>query len=128
MSESTDPTLIFVYNTRGDTISELKYIAKDITGTHDESSKCGLCALTHGTFSKREDWQSFLKHISVATEFLHRDEFAETYDMNIDLPAVLEKTEKSLEVIVSADQINNAESLADLQDIINSHIPNKNKK
>jgi hypothetical protein len=123
MSESTDPTLIFVYNTRGDTISELKYIAKDITDTHDESSKCGLCALTHGTFSKREDWQSFLQNASVATEFLHRDEFAGTYDMDIALPAVLEKTDESLAVIVSADQINNAETLADLQDIISAHIP-----
>jgi len=125
MSESTDPTLIFVYNTRGDTISELKYIAKDITGTHDESSKCGLCALTHGTFSMRKDWQSFLKNTSVETEFLHRDEFIEAYDMHVDFPTVLEKNDESLEVIVSANQINNAESLADLQDIINSHIPNQ---
>ncbi|PSO44991.1 MAG: hypothetical protein BRC25_03495 [Parcubacteria group bacterium SW_6_46_9] len=122
MNKSTDPTLIFVYNTRGDTISELKYIAKDITGTHDENSKCGLCALTHGTFSMRKDWQSFLQNVSVATEFLHRDEFADTYDMDIGFPAVLEKTDESLEVIVSADQISNAESLTDLKRVINAKI------
>jgi len=122
MSKNTDPTLIFVYNTRGSTISELKYIAKDITGTHNKQSKCGLCALTHGTFSKRGDWQSFLQNVSVKTKFLHRDEFAGTYDMDIAFPAVLEKTDESLEVIVSAGQINNAETLAGLQDIISTHI------
>jgi len=42
--------------------------------------------------------------------------------MDIDLPAVLQKTDESLAVIVSADQINNAETLADLQDIISSHM------
>jgi len=123
MNQSADPTLIFVYNTRGSTISELKYIAKDIAGTHDKQSKCGLCALTHGTFSKREDWQSFLKNLPVETKFLHRDEFADTYNMDIAFPAVLQKTDESLAVIVSAEKINNAESLADLQDVISSHIP-----
>lgn len=128
MDTSSEPSLIFVYNADGNTISELKYIAKDITGSHDEHSKCGLCALTHGTFSMRKDWQNFISNLPINTKFLHRDEFADAYNMNIDFPAVLQTSDEGLEVLVSAEKINNADSLADLQKIVRDALPEDKTK
>jgi hypothetical protein len=119
---STQSKLIFVYNAKGDVFSELQYIAKDITSSHDDESRCSLCALTHGTFAMRKDWKNYLSNLSIETEFLHRDEFREKYNTKDQLPAIFKKTEDNLSVLVSASRISEVESLTDLKNLLNTKL------
>lgn len=83
-------SLIFVYNADSGLFNTVTDIAHKILSPRTYS--CQLCALTHGYFSVREEWVGFLKSLQIDCEFLHRDEFKQTYQQDTDeLPAIFLK-------------------------------------
>jgi hypothetical protein len=104
--------LVFVYNADSGPISGLLDIGHKILspGTY----QCGLCKLTHDTFSEKEAWKNFRESSTVEMEFLHRDEFEEKYDLRFDYPVVLGKN-ANFDVLLSKKDI---DSLEDLEALI----------
>lgn len=115
------PTLIFVYNADSGFVNTLLDIGHKIVSPQTYS--CNLCAITHSTFSMRDEWKNFVAGLGVPIEFLHRDELEKQYGMrDAGLPAVFRKTDGALETWVSREEINNCHSLEDLERLIRAKL------
>jgi hypothetical protein len=115
------PTLIFVYNADSGFVSTLLDIGHKIVSPQTYS--CNLCAITHSTFSMRDEWKNFVAGLGVPIEFLHRDELEKQYGMRaVGLPAVFRRTDGALETWISREEINNCHSLEDLERLIRTRL------
>ena len=110
--------LTFVYNADSGLFNLLADVAHKIFSP--ATYQCHLCAVTYGPFGMHREWQEFVKNLGVPVEFLHRDEFSEKYGQrNTLLPAIFEITpDGESRLWMSAQEINAAQSLVDLQEAI----------
>lgn len=115
------PTLIFVYNADSGFVNTLLDIGHKIVSP--QTYACNLCAITHSTFSMRDEWKNFVAGLGVPIEFLHRDELEKQYGMrNVELPAVFHRKNDALETWVSREEINRCRSLEDLERLIRTKL------
>ncbi len=111
------PVLVFVYNADSGLANTLLDIGHKIVSPQTYS--CNLCALTHSTFSMRDEWKQFVANIGCAVEFLHRDELAERYGLrDVPLPAIFLKTATGLQPWIGQEEINRCQSLAELKQLV----------
>ncbi|MFN0274284.1 MAG: hypothetical protein ACKVPJ_00940 [Chitinophagales bacterium] len=97
--------LVFVYNANADTKSTVSDFLHKIFSP--ETYPCQLCAITFNTFSMKKEWETFIKELPIASEFLHKDEFEKKFPtIKIDLPAVLLEDKGSVNVYISATELN----------------------
>lgn len=110
-------TLIFVYNADSGFVNTLLDIGHKIVSP--QTYACNLCAITHSTFSMREEWKAFVDDLKLPVEFLHRDELAKQYGIHdADLPAVFRKMAGGLEPWISREEINRCGSLEELKRLV----------
>lgn len=64
--------LLFVYNADSGLFNTVTDMAHKIFAP--QTYACDLCALTHGYFSERDAWRSFIESLGVPCRFLHRDQ------------------------------------------------------
>lgn len=115
------PTLIFVYNADSGFVNTLLDIGHKIVSP--QTYACNLCAITHSTFSMRDEWKNFVAGLGAPIEFLHRDELEKQYGIrDVGLPAVFRKTDGTLETWISREEINNCHSLEDLERLIRARL------
>lgn len=115
------PILIFVYNADSGFVNTLLDIGHKIVSP--QTYACNLCAITHSTFSMRDEWKNFVAGLGVPIEFLHRDELEKQYGMhNVELPVVFRKTDGALETWISREEINHCRSLEDLERLIRTKL------
>ena len=111
------PTLIFVYNADSGLVNTLLDIGHKLVSP--KTYACNLCAITHSTFSMRDEWKHFVDELKQPIEFLHRDELARLYGIHgVALPAVFRKTDGGLEMWISHEEINRCHSLDDLKRLV----------
>ncbi len=114
-------TLIFVYNADSGFVNTLLDIGHKIVSP--QTYACNLCAITHSTFSMRDEWKNFVAGLGVPIEFLHRDELEKQYGLRApELPAIFRKTDGVLETWIGREEINRCRSLTDLERLINSRL------
>ncbi len=119
VTDMSEPTLIFVYNADSGLVSTLLDIGHKIVSPQTYS--CNLCALTHSTFSMRDEWKQFVANLGCQIEFLHRDELGERYSLHdIPLPAIFLKTATGLRPWIEQEDINRCQSLAELKQLVDS--------
>ena len=110
--------IIFVYNADGGILNGIKdLLHKNLSPkTYD----CRLCAVTYDNFGMIREWKDFIQMLNVATEFLHRDELKEQYQIkDVALPAALLQTEENqLQIWISADEMNSCQNLSDLKQLV----------
>ncbi len=116
------PRLVFVYNADSGLFNTVSDIAHKIFSP--KTYACNLCALTHGYFSVRKEWEMFVESLSVPCEFLHRDQFVKNYPGHaMRLPALLlQQQDGRLTVLMSADEIDAIDDLADLKGRIEARL------
>ncbi len=115
------PTLIFVYNADSGLVNTLLDIGHKIVSPKTYS--CNLCAITHSTFSMRDEWKQFVAGLSVPIEFLHRDELEKKYGMRaVELPAVFRRNNGALETWITREEINRCRSLEDLAQLVRTKL------
>jgi hypothetical protein len=113
------PDIIFVYNADSGLVNTLLDIGHKIVSPQTYS--CNLCALTHSTFSMRDEWKQFVAHLGCQVEFLHRDELAKRYGLrDVPLPAIFLKTATGLQPWIGQEEINRCHSLAELERLVES--------
>jgi hypothetical protein len=71
-----DHTIVFVYNADSGLFNAFLDYAHKIVSP--KPNACNLCAVTYNTGMKKE-WRTFIDNLGIPVEFLHRDEFLETY-------------------------------------------------
>ena len=69
--------LIFAYNADSGFLEALKDGKRKVVSP--STHPCRLCALTYGLATMRPRWRRFVEGLGVKVEFLHRDEFRESY-------------------------------------------------
>jgi hypothetical protein len=75
---------------------------------------CHLCKLTHGAFTERKNWKSFLGRTSLDFEMLHRDEFKTFHDVESDFPAIFQFIEGSVKKLLGPEEIQKFKTELDL--------------
>jgi len=115
-----DAQLIFVYNADGGIFGTLTDFAHKILSPSTYS--CNLCALTHGDFTMKQEWKSFIESLPVETIFFHRDEFQKRYKMQVALPAAFLYKNKAISEIISKHEIESCKSLAALKTLVRQKI------
>ena len=112
--------LIFVYNANSSLFSTVTDFAHKILSP--STYQCQLCALTYGNFTMKQEWKSFIESLSLTTSFLHNDEFEKQYKMNAALPAVFLSKANSINELITKQEIESCQSLADLKTLIENKL------
>lgn len=116
--------LVFVYNADSGLFNTLTDIAHKLMspGTY----QCNLCNLTHGYFTAREEWTTFLDDLDADIEFLHRDEYMNRYpDADLEFPAIFVNSNDELKLWVDKKVINNVSSTDSLMEMIRAAVLRK---
>lgn len=117
-----DETLIFVYKADSGLLNTLADISHKLFSP--QTYECRLCDLTHGVFQMHRPWREFVQGLPLACEFLHRDEFYRRYPADRqDLPVVLMAGPGGLKTLLSAKELQDMDSLAQLQARILEKLP-----
>lgn len=109
--------LVFVYNADSGLFNTLADIGHKIfsPGTY----ACELCMLTHGYFSEREAWRSFVESLPLRSRFMHRDQFRQAYPgVEVDLPALLLLQKGTPEICLDAKAIRACDNLEALKRLV----------
>ena len=113
----TPERLILVYNADDDLFNALTDWAHKFFSP--ATYACTLCRFTHNTRGMLHPWKAFLESLNCRLTFLHRAEFREFYPrLCLRLPAILIEAGETTAVLLSAEEIEAAESLHDLIDMI----------
>jgi hypothetical protein len=112
--------LIFVYNADANLFSTVVDFAHKILSP--STYQCGLCALTYGNFSIKQEWKAYIESLPIESIFLHKDEFERQYKMVIDLPVVLNETSSGINILINKKEIDGCTSLQQLKDKLSSKL------
>ena len=117
--------LIFVYNTDSSVFSQVSDAVKKIVTP--SKYECNLCMVTYGAISMKDEWREFLDALPFDKEFLHRDEFQKRYPEleSTKLPTIFISQNNTLNLLVSADEINMQKNVEDLKDLLIGRIRKK---
>jgi hypothetical protein len=120
-AELTKPALVFVYNADSGLFNTVADLAHKVLSP--ETYQCNLCALTHSTFGMRNSWRQFLDVLETSVEFLHADELQDRYSVkDIPLPAIFQKREGQLLLLIAADSINRCLTMDDLKQLVTENL------
>jgi hypothetical protein len=114
--------IIFIYNAESGHINAVRdYFHKKRS---PETYQCNLCMQTFGGISMKKEWKSYIKELEIDTEFLHRDEFEEKYNItDAKYPsAYLKKGINELKLFVTQAEMDAVKSLDELKDLINKKL------
>lgn len=97
--------LIFVYNANAGLInSALDFFHKTFS---PKTYACHLCQLTYGVFGMDPTWKKFIESSRIPFRFLHKDEWMLETTNTDDLPAVYERINEELRIVISAEKLKN---------------------
>jgi hypothetical protein len=97
--------LVGVYDANSTVIGEVSYwVGARLGKTH-----CSLCELTHGLFTQKSEWKNCSRTLSVPFRTFHRNDAPTDVlaQLNGSFPAVLARTEKGPEIILTSEQLEN---------------------
>lgn len=110
-------TLLFIYAADSGLFNTVADIAHKIFSP--QTYQCQLCALTHGHFTVRKEWQQFIESLPVPCLFMHRDQAAEIPDVAVDqLPAVYRRQQGHWQLCLGRDAVTRCRNLHQLQTAI----------
>ncbi len=114
--------ILFVYNADSDTFSQIKDLVTKVVAP--KKYQCNLCAVTYGPIKIKNEWKTFLDNLPQEKVFMHRDEFRTIYPDKADvpLPVILSEENNTLNIIISADEINQQKTLSDLERLVKGRL------
>lgn len=116
----TQHGILFVYKADSGLFNTATDIAHKIFSP--QTYECSLCALTHGYFTIRKEWEAFIKELGMPVEFLHRDEIDKVSGVDPDnLPAVYRWRNGDWQLCAGAQQIEQCADLDALKTLIREH-------
>ena len=119
--EKTNQQLIFVYNAK----SGFMHSAMDLM--HKTASPktypCKLCQITYSGATMNKFWKRYVADLGIPALFMHRNEFAKAYpSINIELPAILLKKDKTFIMLLVGDDFKRIKDLSDLMKTLNEKL------
>ncbi len=110
--------IILVYNAWGGIYPGLvDFVHKEF---FPKSYPCNLCYQTFGTFSMKKEWKHYLEGLPYKKRELHKDNFQRLYKPeNLALPVILVTDGSNVQVLASAEELNQQRSLEALIEVVN---------
>ena len=117
MKNNIKDKIIFVYNADSSVFAQVSDALKKVTSP--DTYQCNLCRITYGAVSMKDEWKMFLDTLPFEKEFLHRDEFGKKYPEleSTKLPTIFISQNNTLNLLVSADEINIQKNIKDLKEL-----------
>ena len=106
------PKLLFIYNADAGFFSKLTDFAHKAISP--ATYNCNLCALTHGTFTMKQEWAAYIKSLPMEAAFIYRDAWKVGADYNVYPLVALQTTEGEVKVLLDAGQLNALKNLQEL--------------
>lgn len=105
--------MVLVYNAWGGIYPGLvDFIHKEV---FPKTYPCNLCYQTFGTFSMKEEWRQYIDSLPLDIIELHKENFQRKYTPeDIELPVILIGNGKNVQVLFSAVELNQYNSLQKL--------------
>lgn len=121
MSEIKKKKVIFVYNAGSGVVNVVKDFWKKIL--RPSSYECNLCMQTFSTFGMKKSWKNFIQNLDVETEFLHRDEFEENYEVkDAKYPSAYVQDNGNLTLFITQDEMNTVKSLEEMESLVSKRV------
>ena len=121
MNEKKRNKLIFIYNADSGLLNTVKDIWHK--ALRPSTYQCNLCQTTFGTFGPKKEWKSFIKTLDVETEFLHKDEFLEKYDVqDAKYPSAYLLVDGTLKLLITQVEMNSVATIPEMEDLVSSKI------
>ena len=112
-----DLKIVFVYNADSGVMNTVTDYFQKIVSPSTYS--CRLCAVTYGNLGMKGEWKKFIENLPIPSQFLHKDEFYEEYDMDdVAFPCAFLKKGDEMELFITSEEINACSSLDDLMDLV----------
>jgi rSAM/selenodomain-associated transferase 1 len=109
--------IIFVYNAYSDLFNTAAAYMHKIFSP--KTYACSLCHLTHDNFGMKKEWRSFIEHLHVEKEFLHKNQFIRKYGhAQNSFPAVYYCINNELQLLISSEELNSTFALDDLKNLL----------
>ncbi len=121
MSEKRKKKLIFIYNAD----SGLFNTVKDFwhKALRPSTYQCNLCQTTFGTFGVKKEWKSFIDTLEVDTEFLHKDEFLENYDIqDAKYPSAYLLEDGVIRLLISQEEMDKVTTTTEMENLVSSKL------
>ncbi|WP_299493566.1 hypothetical protein [Acaryochloris sp. IP29b_bin.137] len=115
--------LVFVYNADASFNSLLQEAAHKLFDP--DSYECSLCELTYSLIRKKKGWVAFLDALPCTHEFHLRNRFRQKYPTHAHdpFPCIYNKSDTGdLKLLVKAEDIDNAETLEQLQEMVTTAV------
>ena len=112
--------LIFIYNTKSGVVNELIDIAHKLVSP--ETYDCNLCAISYGAFSMKKKWSKYIETLPFKSTFTYKDKFSKNGYNNIKFPSIFIRSNKKLDEIISATEINKINNLDQLIGLLNQKL------
>ncbi len=120
MPNTQQQKLIFIYNADSGWRNMILDSAHKIFSP--DTYDCSLCDITYGAFTENTVWKNFRKETDVQMEFLHKDEFSQSYASKFGnkftYPIVLTTSNNALEVFIKTEELNGLTRAEELIDLI----------
>ncbi len=117
--------LIFVYNANAGLIAGL--IDSVHKAVSPDTYQCQLCAITYGAFAMDKRWKAYLNRLNLPVDFYHRPDFRAAFRGSdaVDLPLIALDHDGTLDIILSADDLNALPSLDALMAALNDRLTSR---
>ena len=121
--KKTNQQLILVYNAKSgfmNGVMDLMYKTAS-----PKTYPCKLCQITYNGATMNKFWKHYVAGLGIPALFMHRNEFAKAYpSINIEFPAILLKSDKTLKMLLVADDFKRIKDLSDLMKTLNEKLQN----
>ena len=121
LSDIRNKKVIFVYNANSGVVSVVKDFWKKIL--RPRSYECNLCLQTFSTFGMKKGWKNFIQNLDIETEFLHKDEFEEKYEINdAKYPSAYIQDNGNFNLFITQDEMNTVKSLNEMETLVSKKV------
>jgi hypothetical protein len=113
--------MVMVYNAWGGNYPGLAdIIHKEV---FPKTYPCNLCYQAFGTFGIKKEWRKFIDSLPFQKTELHKDDFKRKYKPdNLQLPVILLRNANEVQVLASAQEIDQYESLEGIKQLVLSKL------
>lgn len=113
--------IIFIYNAKSGFVHGVMDLAKKTASP--KTYPCKLCMVTYSGATMNKLWKQYVANLGIPAVFVHKNEFVKTYpEVSIEFPAILLKTDKTIKMLLSADDFKDIKDLPDLMNALNDKL------
>lgn len=121
--DNNNSELVFIYNAKSGIINSLIDFTHKVISP--DTYECNLCAITYGTFTKKNLWADYIESIPIASIFTYKDKIADKKLDNVILPAVFLKKNDRFIQLISSIELNKLDNLEGLIVLLNARLKEK---